>query len=147
MMKPTIAWVDDTVEEIDYAVKQLRSEGYKIITFNKKNETDIKLSQVKQKMLKSKLDAIILDDIILSNKCHPYTLSFKTGIEILKDIRAKDSINSNTPVFIYGNLKDKTILGQFLDNGANGYIQKVNQELDYHHLSSLLYSLGLNPST
>lgn len=51
-----------------------------------------------------------------------------TGLLLLRDIRATSSVNSQTPVVIYGLSTDENIIDLAREYGADAYIKRTNDE-------------------
>ena len=60
-------------------------------------------------------------DLILLDMMMPK----KTGIDVLKEIRAEENKNKETPVYLLTNLGQGSIIKQAIELGAQGYLLKA----------------------
>lgn len=102
-----ILLIEDDIFVKDLYEKVFKKHGYKVMVAIDGNE-GVKIAN------STKVDLILLDIL----------LPFKNGIDVLKDLRKKDSPAKGTPIYLLTNLGQESIIKEAFKIGADGYILK-----------------------
>jgi DNA-binding response OmpR family regulator len=107
-MARKILLIEDDVFVSDIYTRELKKGGYEI-------EVAADGLEGVEKTKENKYDLILLDIM----------LPKKTGIDVLKEIRAPNSPAKDTPVYLLTNLGQGSIIKQAIEIGSQGYLLKA----------------------
>lgn len=103
-----ILMIEDDVFIADLYKRELEKNGYLVVCC-RDGENGLSTA------ISDKFDLILLDIM----------LPKKTGLEVLRELRASKSGQSKTPVFILTNLGQESVIREAFEIGADGYILKA----------------------